>query len=268
MSTFADTSSKKFNSTFRKTEYFQFTPGLHLVRILQSATKRVDVHYVKNAYVTCLGDDCPICAGNLKIAMEVSDKEARRKTPGWAPLQQRHYINVLDRTPVKVCPKCNAENKRVGANYPSICLNCKEQDITNVKETISNRVKVLSKGKKFFEILEMYATSSLDTEGNPIPITSYDLQILVPDGGEPVASQQLHRNDEVEIEPEELYDLDNCSIKLNAEEINDLLRGISLKDIFAARRNSKPETVYNKIDQKIGAVNTDIQKKISELYGE
>src|SRR5689334_8205599 len=109
-STIDEVAPKKQNVTkYRKTEYINLWEGEHKVRILESMETKKYTHYVGWSYLECLGDECPICENNKKILYEHHEDYAKVK--GWCPKRPRYYINVLDKTPTKVCPKDGKENQ-------------------------------------------------------------------------------------------------------------------------------------------------------------
>src|SRR5689334_8544117 len=101
----------KGDQKFKKTEYMAVTNGVHTVRILQEQAKTKPTHFFNATKTTvlCLGDDCPICANNKKLIMQFPDNF--RDQLGYNKVNYRFFVNVLDKTPAKVCTKCGKEYK-------------------------------------------------------------------------------------------------------------------------------------------------------------
>jgi hypothetical protein len=248
---------KSYNKTdFRKNEFIDLAIGTPtIIRILNEHALVVDTHYSHGATIACPGEDCPICQNNRKMFLD-NGRDAY-KLPGFISLRQVGYLNVLDRTPVKLCPntECKAEIKKVGTTFPASCPKC-GASLISVKASPLNKVKILSKGKKFYEQLDYYNSAILDENETPIGITNYDLELLVLDNKTaPTVRAMPERNDVVEVVEEELFDLSEAQIHLNPSEINDLLRGTRLADIFAARRSSEAVTEDSVTTENKGKVN-------------
>jgi hypothetical protein len=261
---FADTTPTKFASTFKKTEWFKFSPGVHIIRILSDKTRRFDAHWFRfqKSFVQCLGEDCPICENNVKILAEFSEDKAYRKHPQWNPASQLHAMNVLDRTSVKICPKCGAEVLKVGNTFPASCPAC-NAFITTVSVTPVNKVKLLSKGKEFVDQIIAFLSMNLDTEGNPIPLQSYNIGISVDTAGKPTPGALVNQNDDVTnlYTAEDLWDLESAVMKMDREELINMQNGVAVKDIFNARK-SKPTTELEKLASE---TSSNIQDEIKRL---
>ena len=259
---------------FERTNFLHFDLGQHLVRIL-GIPKMHYVNYVPSAKpvtVKCLEDDCPFCKINKNLILEYPKDFKNQK--GWNPRQERHYLNVLDRTPVKVCPQCGVENKKtVGGSFSPACREC-STIISAVETTLSNKVKVANINYTNAGQLKEYEKTTLDSDGNLIGLHNFDIMFLVTKPGEkknivPIPVPQS--NDKIEVPEESLYDLDKVIIELSAEEMLELQRGISLKDIFSARREpveltsdaEDTQELEEVVEQKV----KDIEKRISEIFG-
>lgn len=228
--------------TFDKVKFLTLTPGVHTTRIIGNA-RRIFVHYLASQRVTlaCLGDDeCPICKDNKKIMFEhPSDFNTQ---PGFIARQTRFVMNVLDRTNGKICPNCGSENKRTANNqYSPICWNC-EAVITNEPIRPLDTVKVLGISKTNADLLNTFENNTLDDAGNKLGLNNFDIVWTVVKGANSknVVSPSVGTGrDAVTVSEESLFDLDRASIHLDANEIHEVLKGVSLKDIFLARKNSK-----------------------------
>lgn len=227
---------------FKKLEFLRLQPGNYQVRILQTPYVPKYTHWVntKTGPVTieCLGDElCPICINNQKIMLE--HPEDYRSIPGFLPYSVTCFVNVLDKSLVKVCPKCGAENYRnSNGDFMPACRECNES-LVAVEPQPSNRVKILSRSRAMFKQLEEIDNTIKQTSGQSI--TEYDLALVV----RPRESGLKGSNVTVIPQPQlivpvpdglELFDLERAVVRLEPNEIRELINGIALRDIFAARK--------------------------------
>lgn len=248
-------------SNYRRTEFIDLPVGSSYVRFLDPEEKVYATHFTHNATFECLGEECPICKNNQKMFFE-HGKEAP-KMQGFVSQRQVGYINVLDRTPVKICPnpECQHEVKKNGVNFPPACPKC-NASLAGVQAKPLDKVKMMAKGKKVFDQLALADVSVLDeVTQTPIGFNNYDFEVIVIGGNTPPVLKALpERNDKVEVPEEMLFDADKAIIHLNADEITDLLRGVSLKDILKARgpeSNPAVEGSKDPIDGQVAdAINT------------
>jgi len=218
-------------------------PGTYTIRVLQEDYKSSYVHWIgsgRGGYnIACLGsDDCPICVSNFQLIKDYP--ETYRDVPGWNPRRISCWVNVLDRTPVKVCAKCGSENNQnQNGDYQPSCWSC-DESIVSVEAAPSNKVKIFNRGKETFEQIQSYDEAIRNSNG--LGITQFDLNFIVkPREGNAIGSNltilpMTHQNDVVEIPNEELFDLEDAVIKLSASEVVEVRKGVSLKDVFAARK--------------------------------
>lgn len=223
-------------SNFKKTEFIDLSQGLHFIRILTEQAVVHDTHYVRNLTIKCLGEECPVCQNNTRLRAENPREKNPSNIPGYSGRRQVAYVNVLDRTPTKVCPQCSTEVKRTNNMFPASCPKCNAL-LNTVQAQPLNKVKVLSKGKQFFDQVEFHNATVLDeATQTPIGINNYDLSVMVMgQKTPPVVSALPDRNDAVAVVEDTLFDLQKAIISLDADEIHQLLRGVRLSDIFAAR---------------------------------
>ena len=249
----------------KKKLYLKLAQGQTIIRILEDKAEKFYTHYINNSTVQCLGDDCPVCQGNRVIYTEHPNDF--REIKGYSPKVQKFLINVMDRTLVKVCPTCGAENPKAGNAFPVTC-SCGVV-IAPVTETPSNKIKVLGKGVTVFEQFNAFEETILDAENNPVPLTAFDIVLTVSGAGrltKVVAIPMTNRMDVLEFNKEDLYDLTDSVPKLTQEEISELQRGISMKDIFSARRATE-ET--NTEGARIVAEATEVsEEEVDEIEAE
>lgn len=225
------------SSTFRKTEHIDLTPGQTTIRILDTPEEayKYYTHYVKGVYIKCIGEDCPICQNNTKIY--ATNPKNFRDVPGYSPKSARFAVNVLDKTMVKICKNCHTAVKKVGSNYPPVCPNCNVPIVTE-QEAPLNQVKVLAKGVTLADLLNGIDESVQDTQGNKIGINNFDIILYVSKTGRDQTISTIplvDKNEPAVYKPEDKFDLTKIAVELTPEEIDDLLKGISLSDIFKKR---------------------------------
>jgi len=246
----------------KKKLYLKLAQGQTIIRILEDTATKFYTHYINNSTVQCLGDDCPVCQNNRVIYTAHPDDF--RDVKGYSSKVQKFLINVMDRTLVKVCPTCGAENAKAGNAFPVTC-SCGVV-IAPVTETPSNTIKVLGKGVTVFEQFNAFEETILDVNNNPVPLTAFDIVLTVSGAGrltKVVAIPMTNRMDVIEFNKEDLYKLDDGVPKLTHEEIAELQRGISMRDIFSARRATE-ET--NTVGAKIVAEATQVSEEaVAEL---
>ncbi len=259
---------KEETKTFNKIQFLSFSDfGNYVVRIL-SQPKEMYVHYIPSskAMIRCLEDECPICVNNKRLMLEYPDEY--RKMAGWNSRQYRHYFNVLDRTMVKVCNGCQYENHvGVSGQFSPVCSKC-GTFINEIEQVPSNKVKVMSVSDTNAALLAAYQNTVLDAEGNPVGLFNFDIMFMVLKGDgnkKTITPSPLAQNsDKVEVPADTLFDLDRAVINLKADEILNLLSGVSLKDIFAARA---PKTDEN-LEKQVVATSAEVKDKINELFAE
>jgi hypothetical protein len=221
---------------FRRTEFLNLGPGEHRIRILDAMETKHYTHYVGFSYLACLGSECPLCENNKKILYE--HPEDFRDQKGWNPRRARFYINVFDKTPTRVCPKCGVESQ--GTN--ELCAKC-GTPLGEAKPL--NKVKVLSAGKELIEDLKVQSMSVRNDADERVDIRAYDWVITVRGTGRDKKTNVAHkwypgRENVEDIGDQQLFDLENNAVvKVTREEMLDVFNGASLKDIFAVRRATK-----------------------------
>jgi DNA-directed RNA polymerase subunit RPC12/RpoP len=231
---FSDTETKK--TTYDKPVFLDLTPGLHTIRILETNIEPIFVHgFILGKYtLKCLGDTCPICADNHRIYMENPD--GYRDVKGYSPKSKKYIFNVLDKTPVKVCSNCGAENPKTTNTFPSACTEC-GTIIINEKPKPANKVKLLSCGVKLATAINSIDKTVNTEEGEPIGFTNYDIKLSVEGTGKlrniiPIPTDNMEKFD---VPTDALQDPSKGVIALESDEIIELLKGVQLKDIFRAR---------------------------------
>jgi len=233
--TFANTEKPNTYDT-RRVEFLSLPTGPTKVRILDKEAIMKYTHFVGGVSVACLGEDCPICKNNSEII--IKDKENFRKAPGYLPRTRRYFVNVLDKSLTKICPKCGKEVKQDVA----ACPDCSTM-LNDVERKPLNKVKVLAKGVTLFEQLNAIDANVVNQVGDPIGLNNYDVTIITTGTGKEVNYTVIpdasgNYSEEV-VDASLKYDVNSCIITVNPEEMLDLFRGIKIRDIMLMR--SKPE---------------------------
>lgn len=266
MDNYFDTSETK--DKFEKTNFFKQELGQHIVRFVGSPYKYFS-HYVKSYGFTtsCLFDDCPICKNNKRLLAE--NPNAWKDNPNYSGRAERFLHNILDRTMVKVCPSCQSENKKdVTGNYSHKCWSC-DTLITSVEEHPSGKIKVINLTKTNAEDLNNFNRTILDENKNPIGIPNMDFMVMITktSGGKKNTTviPMPQSRDVIEVPTEMYYNLENAIIKLTPDEIISALKGVSLKDIFIARRSSSEETKVAELSDELKA---QVSSAMNNLFTE
>ncbi len=261
-------------SKFKRTLYMRLMPGNHVIRILDTATEFF-IHYVNRAYVQCLGDECPICENNRKIRYE--NPKDYSNISGYSSRSPRYVFNVLDKTQVKVCPQCESENN-MGANsvYDAVCWKC-QTFVTDTESISSGKVKLLSCGITIVTDLSALHQSVTNEGGDILGVHNYDvaLNTRVINGRKsttPIPS--LQNAGPIEVDKDLLFEHGKAIAQLNLSEVKSLLTGVTLRDIYLARRTDKTEAVEKPVfigadvDSVSELAKDSIDSTIKDLYGE
>lgn len=271
------------NSNFQKNriEFLKTTEGQHTLRFLSplAGVTLFYTHWINGGSVECLGDDCPVCQGNQVILVAAGDWETAKKNKDFRPYQVRYYVNILDRTPVKVHPDSEkmVENKRdASAEWPSICSDT-GLSLAEVEVKPSNRVKVLAGGVTLFEAVEAIDMSIVvekDDEEVPLGVENFDIVLMVSGSGREKKTTpipQATRNDKVSVDEDKLHDLNKALLRFTAPELQDFIRGVSIRDIFAAR-SAREDNVESPVAKQaetevnlLSSTEDELKESISDL---
>jgi hypothetical protein len=249
---FGETREKQaYESTFKKTLFLDMSTT-STVRILTPNKFELYTHYLNHITAQCLGEGCPICANNKALIMQFPD--TFKEEPKYSPRRTVCLANVLDKTLVRECPKCHTEYHSAKGQPP---VTCKCGEILAGEPAPSMKIKVLSRGVTLFDQLDAINNAILDESGEKIGVTGYDVTFIISGTGKnkvitPITGQTsaMPLYDE-----KDLYDLETVTLKFTPSEMVDIQRGVSLKDIFAAKRAT----------EKLGAiVNADVAPELLE----
>lgn len=246
------------NKTFEKTSFLRLDPGSHTVRFLDAPEKALTVmtHFVMGKFtIVCPDEGCPICENNKQIRFEFPDTFRDQK--GYSPRVTNFLVNVLDRTVGKICPSCGIEVKPGGVknSFPPACPGC-NTFLHDVKPMALNAVKVLKFGVQLATALNTIERATCGTDGEPLGLNNFDLVLSVEGTKQkkvvtPIPTTHV---DKVNVPEEMLQNLENAMIKLSSDEITELLKGVSLSDIYKARR----------VTQKIAEVKARVEEDTTD----
>lgn len=227
---------------YRRTEFMNLEAGEHRFRILEPQETKKYTHYIGFAYIECLGDDCPICENNKKILFE--HPTDYKDVKGWAPRNQRFYINVLDKSPI-------SEDGKYSPGAQPL-----------------NKVRVLSMGSRLLEDIKVLSKSVRNKQDERIDIRMYDFIFDIKGAKQTKTINVAHKwwpGDEAfeDIGDQELFDLSEVAVKLSREEMLDVFNGASLKDVFAMRRASKQVKEADFLSPETAA---QIDNAVDELF--
>jgi hypothetical protein len=255
---------RDYSKMFKKTKFFVWQPGQHRFRILEDSAPLFQCYWFGRGFIQANDFDDPQATLNRRIKLENPDNFKTVK--GYKQIQDRYYMNVLDLTPVKICPNCEAEVKSVNGTFPATCPACTVGVVANIEAEPLKQVRVLTGGKTLFEQFPTTESKFLDENDEPIDIRAYDCIMHVVGVGSNRSSVVVADTDEdenprqypIEVPPEDLFNIYGIVPKVTDEEMEELIRGVSLSDIFAARKEADetdedapkadPEQVKKKVD--------------------
>ena len=227
----ANLSKQTANSS--KGNYVELKPGKQvIVQILDENAVELHRHWVadgsgKRFSVRCIGPMCPYCIRNASIGYN-------KEHPDYVPVQRRYAINVLDLTPVKLCPHC-------GGVSDATANKCSSQgcgaNLSEVEAAPENRVKILERGRRLFEQLNTLADNPHPMAGGKVlPIQSYPIMLVASGEGTdmtimtiPLPPNDVKTSDWEKLDPTKTF-------TLNVDELKYLMAGGVLSDILAQRR--------------------------------
>lgn len=181
-------------------------------------------------------ESCPIASRNRTIG---------KGNKGYIKPRRTYCVNVLDMTPMVICPEC-------GSVYwpqekPATC-SC-DTPLKDVKPEPLNKVRILERGYRLFKQLNSLDTgedsegnainSITDEEGNPLSITEYPIQIIRSGQGNETVTTPIPMLHLDAVNPEDyedlLYELPQGMDLTNEEVLAIIEDRVPLSDIFAAR---------------------------------
>lgn len=259
---------RDYSKEFKKTKFFDWTPGPHRFRVLGDEAPLIQSYWFGRGFIQSNGYDDP--QGTLNRRIKLENPDTYRDNNQWRPIQDRYYLNVYDMTPAKICPNCEREVKANNGTFPAICPSCGVGVVSNLEAKPLNQVRVLTSGKKLFEQFPSLEHKYVDENDEPIPINTYDCIMHVVGTGSnrstvvlaDVDDKDKPKTYEIEVPPEDLFDLYSIVPKITDEEMEQLISGVSLKDIFASRReedtDEESETPKRSLEEA--------KKRVDEIF--
>lgn len=255
------------STEFEPTRFTKLVSGNPVrVRILNKEAYRVYKHFLpqQRISIVCLGDGiCPICIENQKKIDNAQAGTRYNQIKGYIARQNRYSVNVLNKTLVKETPTGNVIYPQMDGQFPMQDVSTGEM-LVNVEPKPLNHVEVLERGPTLFSQLNAINSQIIDEETNePLGIWNYDVVITATGQGRQMTTNVIpypQYNEPVDISADDLYVLETIPLQLAPDEIYEVLRGVSLQDVFSARRSEDEENV--KAD--LGRLETDSAKEASK----
>lgn len=277
--------NKGSESKFKKVEYVKIMTGVPIrLRILNKNIHDKYIHYIssRKLSVVCPGEDCPICLNNRRLYRE-NPGEKGANIKGIIPRSQRWSAVVYNRTMVKLTSTGEVVYPTANGRFPPVHPTSGEI-LATVKEQPLNQIQVLERGWDLFSQIidrDQKTTSGefvykTDKEGNlviengapviekaPEPIGMENYDIIVEYSGNdkrmvPSVTARPDLDDVVEV-TEDLPELETLGIRLSCPEIEKLLAGVSLSDIYAARRETT--TI-------VSGASKEVEDSVDDLFAE
>ncbi len=227
--------------TFKRTTYTRIKAGTPtIIQILSEDAVVVGKHWIADGTgyrfsLRCPGAEaCPICQRNRQVNFN-------REHPDFHPLSRRYRLNVLNLTPVKRCPSCNAL-------YPaeSELLTCTADgcgaSLEGVEATPMNEVQILERGRTLMEQFKAFETVPHAITGEKMPVQAYPFMLIATGSGKEMKITLQQQAPREITEDYELFDLEAEGLMLSTEEIEHIIEGGSFKDVIAARRATQETT--------------------------
>ncbi len=255
-------------SDYPKVKYLRFQEGIpSIVRVISAESLYVAKHYLKNirTSILCLEDQCPICDKN-KTLREQHGRNAS-KQPDYINIQNRNIVNVLDLTSVIVDDETGNEYPAFKGTFPTVTQDG-QRSLADVLPRPSNTIKVLERGKRLFEQFDVYHNEYAHLGG----IRGLNLKFVTLGAGTkmtisvvPLPEQSTPLDElfdaldaDARIEPE----LATLGIQLVPDEVLQAVSGVSLRDIFAARKLEDT----NSVDATLQGDLADVEGAVSDLF--
>jgi hypothetical protein len=269
---FADFPERRDRTTdFNRPVFLRLREGTPVtIRVLDSHAEKVLKHWINSSKtsVLCLGEECPICQQNEVIRRE--NPKTFQKIKGYIPVQRRWMVNVLDRTPVIKDEETGEEYYSIKGKFPTVTSDG-DRSLVNIQPVPSNTIKILERGQTLFELLAVIHADSIEEHGEEAGgITKFDVKLVPAGSGTDMIISAIPqgRNDDIApiLEQNNLmpYVLSAVGIELTPDEVINVVRGVSIRDIFAARR-AKDES---DTDKELKSSFSDLSDKVATLFGE
>jgi hypothetical protein len=217
--------------------------GTHIFQPVEPDAKEIYTHWItsQSRSVLCLnqdydadGGDCPICQQNVRLSHEYG-KDARERD-GYYNRSGRYVLNVLDLTPVKRDSEGNLYFPDINGYYPPTADKSENKEIlADVQPEPRNEVCLLEMSRTYASELDMMARQK------EVPWTQLVYKASVKGRGKNKVTLTDCKLQESATLPEgqEISAPEFTFINFSADELADVLRGVSFKDLFNARKEAK-----------------------------
>jgi len=264
---FADIPERNFEeSNFKKTAFVPFFNGASLrIRVLDQKAHAVEKHFINRSKISviCLGEEaCPICENNRRL-VNANPGMKRNEIKGLIYKQTRFMANIFNRTPVKTTPSGKLVYP-INNKFPSADATTGEV-LIDIEAKPINQVQVLERGSTLFSQLNLVHNSVVDEIGQPLGLWNYDISISVLGSGKDMVtnvSALSHLNDKIEVADEDRYALETVGIRLAPGEMVKALEGVTLRDIFAARRSEDTEALAKEAE----IISAEVKESVSNIF--
>jgi len=178
-------------------------------------------------------DDCPICAWNRE------QKKVDPKTKDTLNARKLYTFNVIDRTPVVLCPSCEAEHYESSGSFPSEC-EC-GASLTEVEAGPRNKIQIMQKGKRIVDQFK-----SFEEESELGDLKDYDIKLDTRGKGSDSMTtcvpKQKTEIDMVGVFGDEwvdkLYDIKQVTSSLSGEFVARILKGEDYYTVLKGKEES------------------------------
>jgi|WetSurMetagenome_2_1015567.scaffolds.fasta_scaffold00807_19 hypothetical protein len=237
-----DENAEKKTNVARESRFVRLVTGMPtVVQILEHDSVAKYQHWLttsdgKRVSVRCTGFlSCPVCARNASIDND-------RDNPKYVASQRRYMINVIDLTMVKRSPNTGEifiATKDTNGRFIYSDRDSAGNSLVDVVAEPWKAVKVLEGGPRLFKKLQSLAETTLGSDGTPRDPTAYPLQIVrVGDGRDTDYLLSALVGNAATVNPadytDQVIDL-RADSGFTRDEVEAILSGTTIKDIFAAR---------------------------------
>lgn len=244
------------------------------LRILNKEAHRVFKHYLpqQRISIVCLGaGECPVCIENQKKVDNAPAGTRYGQIKGYISRQNRYLVNVLNKTLVKETPTGNIIFAQMDGQFPMQDVSTGEM-LVNIEPKPLHRVEVLERGPTLFSQLNAINSAVFDPETNePVGLWNYDIVITATGQGRQMTTNIIpypQYNEPVEVSADDLYVLKDVPLQLSAAEVYEVLRGVSLQDVFAARKGVNEEAVDTDLEKLEGDSAKEASESLNAIFNE
>jgi hypothetical protein len=233
------------NKQSKVTDYIRLENDKPIKVQLLSPVGTVYTHWMftdgKKMPFRCLGEMCPVCARNSSVEND--------EDPDFIKKDRAYIVNVVDLTPMKICPKCENVNEKNATK-------CSNEEcgtvIIDVDPQPLDRVRYLESSWTVFEQIKQTAEALVD-QGMDIKSTPLVIRKSKASNDKIVATVIPSPKDEVDVRKytDNLFDYEKTGIHVNHQEMIILMNGGSFKDILKKRSDNK-----------------DKKSELDEIFGE